>query len=112
MLHEMKLNPCPFQAIRRGEKDIEMRLNDEKRRNIAVGDAVRFINVETKEEFLTLVLARHEFPNFAALYAAFEKTRLGYLPEETAAPSDMQQFYSQEAIAQYGVVGLEIQVLQ
>ena len=29
--HEMKLHPAPFEAIKEGCKNVEMRLNDEKR---------------------------------------------------------------------------------
>ena len=35
--HEMRLDPAPFRMIKRGEKTIELRLYDEKRRKIAVG---------------------------------------------------------------------------
>ena len=47
MVHEMRLNDEPFQAIKDGTKTIEMRLYDEKRRMIQVGDVIRFTNRET-----------------------------------------------------------------
>ena len=112
MLHEMKLKPAPFASIKSGAKDIEMRLNDEKRQAVKVGDTVRFTNTETGEALLCVVLARHEYPTFAGLYAAFDKTRLGYLESETAKPEDMSQYYPTDEIAKCGIVGLEIQLLQ
>ena len=33
-LHKMKLNAEPFDMIKQGEKTIELRLNDEKRRQV------------------------------------------------------------------------------
>lgn len=37
MIHNMRLNPSPFEAIRSGKKTIEIRLNDEKRKQVKVG---------------------------------------------------------------------------
>ena len=111
MIHFMKLKPIPFAMIKSGKKDVEMRLNDEKRRAVQVGDTVCFTNVETAETIHCVVLARHEYPTFAGLYAAFDKMRLGYLSDEIACPDDMQKYYPKEEIAQYGVVGLEVKLL-
>ena len=37
MMHRMKLNAAPFSMIRSGQKTIELRLNNEKRRQVKVG---------------------------------------------------------------------------
>ena len=50
MTHKMKLVDFAFKAIKNGEKDIELRLNDEKRRLVNVGDTIIFTNIDTKEE--------------------------------------------------------------
>ncbi len=111
MLHEMKLKPNSFASIKSGVKDIEMRLNDEKRQAVKVGDNVRFTNTGTGGTLTAMVIARHEYPNFAGLYAAFDKTRLGYAPNEAASPADMAQYYPEEEILKNGVVGLELQLV-
>jgi uncharacterized membrane protein len=41
MRHEMTLFEEPFNKIRDKQKSIEVRLNDEKRQNIKVGDIIR-----------------------------------------------------------------------
>ena len=66
--YSMKLQRQPFEAIRLEQKTIEMRLYDEKRRQIAVGDTVTFRC--DGEELTVRVIALHRFPDFAALYAA------------------------------------------
>ena len=43
MTHEMRLDPTPFAAIARGDKTLELRLYDEKRKAIARGDLILFI---------------------------------------------------------------------
>ena len=44
--HIMKLHPRPFAKIKDGSKTIELRLYDEKRQRISVGDTLRFVNTE------------------------------------------------------------------
>jgi len=41
---KMRLHPEPFERIKSGEKNIECRLNDKKRQQLAVGDTVVFEN--------------------------------------------------------------------
>ena len=42
MKHNMRLNHDPFVLIEKGSKTIELRLNDEKRSKIKVGDTIVF----------------------------------------------------------------------
>ena len=43
MTHEMKLQPKYFDYILNGTKRIEIRLNDEKRKKIKLGDKIKFL---------------------------------------------------------------------
>ena len=115
MTHTLNLNPQPFEMIQNGRKTIELRLWDEKRSQIRVGDTLVFIHTEDDSKTLTAtVKALHRFPDFAALYAALPLEKCGYLPDEiaTASPEDMNIYYSVERQAQYGVVGIEIALMQ
>ena len=111
MTYEMKLREAPFLAIKEGRKDIELRLYDEKRKKLAVGDTVIFTCTESGERLYAAVKALHPFPDFSAIYAAFSKERFGYGENETADPCDMLAYYPEEEIRRYGVLGIEI-VLQ
>ena len=42
------------------------------------------------------------------IYQKFNKERLGYLPNEETKYTDMEQYYSQSDIENYGVVGIEL----
>jgi ASC-1-like (ASCH) protein len=42
MKHEMRLHDGPFKLIKAGSKTIELRLYDEKRQEIKVGDEIEF----------------------------------------------------------------------
>lgn len=93
------------------EKTIEMRLFDEKRQKIKVGDHIVFTNIEGGEKIETKVIALHQFGSFADLYANFNKEALGYEKREKADPKDMAKYYDPAEQKQFGVVGIEIELL-
>ena len=43
MKHIMNLNDTPYNMIKSGRKTIELRLYDEKRRMISIGDEIEFV---------------------------------------------------------------------
>ena len=49
----MNLTPAPLRMIREGRKTIELRLYDEKRKQISIGDIITFVNTEDKDDELT-----------------------------------------------------------
>ena len=61
MTHEMKLQEVPFKMIKKGIKTIEMRLYDEKRKKISIGDSIHFTNVVTGEVLQARVIKLHTF---------------------------------------------------
>ncbi len=110
MLHKMNLWHDPFTAIQSGQKDVELRLHDEKRQKIAPGDSIEFTDAGTGETLTVTVKAKRVFENFAQLYAAYDKLRIGYRPEETADPKDMEVYYPAEKQKHYGAAAIEIEV--
>lgn len=114
MLHEMNLRPGPFEQIAAGKKTIELRLLDEKRKQIAAGDTLEFTNTDSGAKLRCIVKKLHIFSDFAALYAALPLEKCGYLPEElaTARPEDMEEYYSPEKQKRYGVVGIELEKIR
>ena len=92
----MKLNDAPFNMIEQGIKTIELRLWDEKRRLISVGDKIAFIHSKNCTRVLnSRVIALHIFASFEELYAKLPLLKCGYTKEDvgTAAPSDMDIYY-------------------
>ena len=111
MIYEMNLNPIPFSLIKRGKKTIEMRLYDDCRKGIKIGDDIKFLNTETKEELMVKVVNLYRFKNFEELYAYFDKAKLGYELDEIANPSDMEIYYPREKIDNFGVLAIEITLI-
>ena len=115
MKHKMKLRSQPFNMIRSGQKTYELRLYDEKRQRVEVNDEIEFSCLDGNETpFVVRVIALHLFKNFGELYATLPLLECGYTKEtiDTASPEDMNQYYSLEEQARYGVVGIEIKLKQ
>lgn len=111
MIHYMRLNHGPFMLIKSKQKSIEMRLNDEKRQKLKVGDQVEFTDKSTNEKIVVQVVNLHRFSSFQELYNNFDKLKLGYQSDDVANPEDMEQYYSKDEIKKYGVVSIEINLL-
>ena len=108
MKHEMKLQHGPFLLIENGSKTIELRLNDEKRKKVKVGDKIVFTDQTTGMKMITEVIALHPYQSFKELYQHFSPNVLGYQEGEAANPKDMELYYSLEEQEKYGVLGIEI----
>jgi ASC-1-like (ASCH) protein len=95
---KMRLHPEPFERIKLGEKNIECRLNDEKRRQLSVGDTIVFKNRDDGETLQRTVVALHTFPDFESMFEKF--------PEEGV--NDIYQYYTREDEKEFGVVAIEL----
>ncbi len=107
MIHNMKLNTEPFTKIKNGTKTIELRLYDEKRKLLHIGDVIEFTNIVTLEKIAVIVDDLYKYANFEDLYKEHDKKDLGYSENEIADPHDMEQYYSKEEQAKYGVLGIK-----
>ncbi len=110
MTHNMKLHASPFERIKSGKKTIELRLFDEKRQQIKIGDEIIFMNSSTGETLSATVVKLHVFKDFAQLYKALPLLQCGYTAEnvDKATPADMEEYYSLAEQSKYGVVGIEL----
>ena len=108
----MRLHKEPFELIKNGSKTIELRLYDEKRQMISVGDTIIFENRSDGDEIKVKVIALHKYPSFEELYKHFNKVSIGYKEDEEANPKDMELYYSSEEQSKYGVVGIEVELIK
>jgi len=113
MTHSMQLQPSPFEMIRDGTKTIELRLLDEKRKKIRIGDTIVFTNTESKETIEVRVLDLLVFDSFETLYSKLPLLECGYTKDDvgTASPDDMNAYYPEELQRKYGVVGIKVALL-
>ncbi len=113
MVHNFNLNPQPFEMMAKGLKTIELRLYDEKRKNVKIGDKIVFTNTGSGQTIEVQVIKLHLFNNFKELYNSLPLKKCGYTEQDVEGASylDMQKYYSMEQQLSYGVVGIEIALI-
>lgn len=111
MEHTMNLWDSSFHMIKNGTKTIELRLYDEKRQKIQIGDTITFVNTESAERLTAAVKNLFVFESFAELYRHLPLLACGYTQDDidSAKPEDMLAYYPLEKQKRYGVVGIEIE---
>ena len=109
MIHEMRLNNEPFNKIKEGTKTVELRLLDEKRKALRVGDKIIFTNRANNEKIDVLVTNLFKADSFEPIYEKYSKVAMGYNEENDAKPEDMEEYYSKEEIKKYGCIAIEIE---
>ena len=109
MIHKMRLVDFAFKAIKNKEKDIEVRLNDEKRQLINVGDIIEFEHIDTKEIIKVEVIKLYKFNTFEELFNSFDHKRLGLKDSDKA--SMMDEFYSREEQRKFKALAIEIKLI-
>lgn len=111
---QMKLQETPFEKIGSGQKTIEMRLYDEKRRMLNVGDKIVFSKQGEEDKKIKVKITKiNTFKSFEELYKFYtDKKVLGYDEKEKASFKDMEKYYPKEKQKSDGVVALEFKVLK
>lgn len=107
---EMKvhLHPDVFEIVRNGKKDIEVRVNDEKRRKLKVGDTLIFLKRPLDdEEIRAKVVGLEYYDFFLNLVDNYEMERIylsSYSKEQYL--DEMKRFYTREEQEENGVVAI------
>ncbi len=109
-VHNMNLLKLPFCEIRAGRKNVEMRLYDEKRRKIKVGDRISFSCDDFPgEKLLAAVENIYIYEDFAALAEEFSAEELGFAGKSKAYIADfMTGIYGEEKIKLHKAAAIKI----
>ena len=112
-MHEMKLQPEYYNYILNGTKRIEIRLNDEKRSKIKIGDTIKFLKEpDLKESFKIKVVGLYRYNSFEDLFKDFD---ISILSDKSMTKEELigvlEQFYTKEKQEQYGVLGIKIELI-
>ena len=98
--------------MKNGTKRIEIRLNDEKRKDLKIGDVIVFQKEsELKEELYTQIVNLRVKRNFKELIENLEISEYSDKSEsEENFLHDLYKFYTKEQEEKYGVVGIQIKI--
>ena len=113
MEHEMKLQPEYYNFILNGTKRIEIRLFDEKRQQIKIGDTVKILKEpELNESFNAKVIGLLRYNTFEDMFKDFD---ISVLSDSSMTKAELiavlEQFYTKEKQKQYGVLGIRIELI-
>ena len=111
MEHILKLQPKYFDYINTGTKRIELRLYDEKRQKINIGDTIIFkkepeleINIKTK------VIELLRYNSFSELV---DDLNIEILADKEMTKeellNDLEKYYTLDKQSKFGVVGIKIE---
>ena len=107
----MNLQPKYFDFIKDGTKRIELRLYDEKRRLIQLGDIIEFAKSDD-EKFKAEVIGLLRYNSFADLFEDFD---ISILADSSMTKQELLEvlgeFYSEEKQAEFGVIGIRIKLI-
>ena len=111
MEHTLKLQPKYFDYINNGTKRIELRLYDEKRQKIAIGDTIIFQKEPTLEITMKVkVIGLLKYDSFENLFKDFN---IEMMADKSMTKQELlnvlEEFYTPEKQKQYGVLGIRIE---
>lgn len=111
MEHILKLQPKYFDYIDKGTKRIELRLYDEKRKKINIGDTIIFRKEpELEIEMKVKVIGLLRYNTFKEL---FEDFNIEVMADKSMTKQELldvlEEFYTPEKQMEYGVIGIRIE---
>lgn len=109
---EFHLDSDIFDIIVNKDKDVEIRLNDEKRRKLKIGDTLVFLKRPDDIESISATVTNLVyFDSFIDVTNYYDMKRV-YL--DNTSKEDyinlMKRFYSDEDVSKYGVVAIEFKL--
>lgn len=114
MDHNMGLFQEPFDSIKSGKKTVEVRLNDEKRRKIKIGDTIIFTKVPENDGTLTVeVIGLTEYPTFKEMYESIPASDFDVGDDSIEEMVESTyEIYTPEDEEKWGTLAITIKVLK
>ena len=107
-MHKMKVQTKYYNLLKSGKKVVELRLFDEKRQQIKIGDDILFSNLsDTNDSFVARVINLHRAESFDKLCHIITPAQAGFTSKEELI-TVLQEFYTPDSQQKYGVLGIEI----
>lgn len=101
-----------FEVVKNGTKNVEVRVFDEKRRKMKIGDELIFLKRPLEnEKIVTKITDLKIYKNFGELVKYYDIENL-YMSEFSKEEylKLLERFYSKEEQDEYGVVAIEFEV--
>lgn len=111
MKHIMHLDSKYFYLILNNKKNIEIRLYDNKRKNLNIGDTIMFINNENKKEKIYVKINNIKYyRSFKELFLNSTSTELKWLDSSIDSMiKEMNNIYPKELEKKFGVIKISFE---
>lgn len=110
-MHSMSVQERYYNLLKLGKKTIELRLWDDKRQKIKIGDIIEFSNASNADDtFSAKVINLYKAPDFKSLCSKISIQQVGFTSQDELLKT-LEEFYSIKQQKEFGVVGIEIVVL-
>ena len=110
--NEMKLNNKAFNNIKSGIKKFELRLYDDRRKNINLGDTIIFHNLNNLNDTISVtVLALLRYPSFADFFKDIDYRLCGTANSLEEKLKRVHTFYTLEQEQENGILAIKIQLI-
>lgn len=112
MEYEMKLQPIYFEKIKSGKKIYEIRLNDEKRQLLKIGDTLTFLKEpDLIEPLQTTIEDLIHFKSFSEMLETLPASKIGFDNYSKNEIEDIyHEFYSPEKENRFGVLAIKLKI--
>ena len=112
MKHEIKLQPQYYNFMLNGTKRVELRLFDEKRQQIKIGDTIKILKEpDLIESFEVKVIGLLRYKSFEYMFNDFD---ISILADKTMSKeqliNDLEKFYTKEKQEKDGVLGIRVEL--
>ena len=113
MIHEMKLNEKSFFNIKNGIKKFELRLYDDRRKSINLGDTIIFHNLNNLDDTISVkVLALLRYPTFSDLFKDIDFRLCGTANSLEEKLQRVHTFYTIEQEKEFGILAIKIELIK
>ena len=112
-MFDCHLDSDVFEVVKKGIKNVEVRVYDKKRRKMKIGDEIVFLKRPLEQEkIITKIIGLKTYSNFNELVKDYNIERL-YLDTFTKKEfvKLLGRFYSEEEQEEFGVVAIEFEVI-
>lgn len=108
MIYKMGLQNKYYKLVDQGNKIVELRLYDQKRKKLKVGNLIRFYEEPERINYIdTIITKLNKYNSFSE---ALENINMNLLTNESEEKylDDLENYYKKEEQAKYGVIAITI----
>lgn len=110
-MHKLNVQEKYYNLLKSEEKSVELRLFDDKRKLIEVGNIIVFCNNSNKDDtFEAEVTELYSAKNFDSLCNIITPKQAGFSTKKELLEV-LEEFYTVDKQRKYGVLGIEIKLI-